>query len=178
MIETYSEHLVWHVETVAGLSGVVLLLPTFVNAFDAKTYPTFKWIVLMAAASTELAERLLENVPRQNGLVFKLVDELSVEAVKRAFPAIKRVTAYVSYTTGRTFDADESVQISKQWDERLLSCYQANGYTEQEMREYFEKGAMTFSLWGEGLLSTCFAFKNHTEIWEIGGVYTTPAYRR
>jgi GNAT superfamily N-acetyltransferase len=178
MIEAYSEHLVWHVETLAGLPGVLLLMPTSVNAFDAKTYPTSEWIVFLAAPSAELAERLLENVPRQKELVFKLVDEQSVMAVKRVFPEIKRVTAFVSYTTDGTFQADPSVQISGQLDDRLLVCYQANGYSEPEMRSYFDKGAMTFSLWGEGPLSTCFIFKNYGEIWEIGGVYTTPASRR
>ena len=178
MIEAYSKHLVWYAETVADLSGVVLLLPTPVNAFDAKTYPSSEWIVFLAAPSVELAERLVENVPTQSGVVFKLVDELSKEAVKRLFPEIKRVTAYVSFTTGGTLDADEFVQISDQLNDRLLPCYQENGHTEQEMRQYFEKGAMTFSLWGKEPLSTCFAFKNYEEIWEIGGVYTTPAYRR
>jgi GNAT superfamily N-acetyltransferase len=178
MIEAYSEHLVWHVETVADLSGVLLLLPTPVNAFDAKTYPTSEWVVFLAAPSAELAERLVENVPTQSRLVFKLVDELSKMAVKRVFPEIERVTSYVSFTTDETFDADEFVQISDQLDDRLLPCYQENGYTAQEMRQYFEKGAMTFSLWGKEPLSTCFAFKNYEEIWEIGGVYTTPAYRQ
>jgi GNAT superfamily N-acetyltransferase len=120
----------------------------------------------------------VENVPTQSGLVFKLVDELSKEAVRRVFPEIKRVTAYVSFTTDGTFDADDFVQISDRLDDRLLPSYQENGHTEQEMRQYFEKGAMTFSLWGKEPLSTCFAFKNYEEIWEIGGVYTTPAYRR
>jgi GNAT superfamily N-acetyltransferase len=178
MIEAHADHMTWHVETVAGQLGVLLLLPTRVNAYDARTYPTSEWIVLMAAASPKLADRLVARVPRGRELVFKLVDELSVEAVQRAFPEMQRTTAFVSYTTDRTFDADGSVRISKRWDERLLACYRQNGYTDREMRATFDQGAMTFTLWGEDPLSTCFTFRNYAEIWEIGGVYTSPAHRR
>lgn len=178
MLAAYPEHIVWHVETVAGVPGVVIRFPTSVSAFDVKTYPASKWIVLIAAPNAQVAERLLKSLPGQETLVFKLVDDLSKAAVRQAFPAVERMTAYVSYTAQGIYSPDEAVLISEQLDDRLVPCYQTNGYTLQELAWFFDNGAITFSLYADEPLSTCFAFKNYGEIWEIGGVFTSPAHRR
>ncbi len=178
MLEAYPEHLVWHAEHIGNHTGVALLLPTSVSSFDAKTYPTSDWIVLLAASVPTVADRLVQRLPRQSTLIFKLVDELSKAAVLQSFPA-RRVTAFVSFTArGGAFSPDAAVVVSKELDERLLPCYQANGYTLPELVHYFRQGALSFSLYAEEPLSTCFVFRNYERIWEIGGVYTAPAHRR
>jgi len=178
MIEAYREHITWHVERVGYQTGVVLLLPTKVSPFDAKTYPTSDWVVLLAASDPAVADRLVQHLPRQSTLVFKLVDDLSKTAVVKVF-SVKRMTAFISYTTHKSkFSPDPEVVVSTELDERLLPCYQANGYTLPELTYFFRQGALSFSLYAGDPLATCLVFKNYGQIWEIGGVYTDPACRR
>jgi GNAT superfamily N-acetyltransferase len=178
MIDAYREHIIWHADQVGDQIGVMLLLPTKVSPFDAKTYPTSDWVVLLAASNPAVADQLVQHLPCQSNLIFKLVDDLSKAAVFRLFPA-KRITAFISYTThGDVFLADPDVVVSTELDERLLPCYQANGYTLPELLHFFRQGALSFSLYAGEPRATCLVFKNYEQIWEIGGVYTAPAYRR
>jgi RimJ/RimL family protein N-acetyltransferase len=178
MIEAYREHIVWHVEQAGDQTGVMLLLPTKVNPFDAKTYPTSDWVVLLAASDPAVVDRLVQHLSHQNTMIFKLVDDLSKAAVFKVFSA-NRMTAFVSYTTrAGVFRPDPDVVVAPELDERLLPCYQANGYTLPELTHFFNQGALSFSLYAQEPLATCLVFKNYERIWEIGGVYTAPAHRR
>jgi RimJ/RimL family protein N-acetyltransferase len=178
MLEAYPNQITWHVEEVGDQAGIVLLLPSSVSPFDAKTYPTSDRVVLLAAADPAVADRLVQHLPRQSTLIFKLVDDLSKAAVFKVFPA-RRMTAFISYTTrAAKFPPDPDVVVSTELDERLIPCYQANGYTLPELTHFFRQGALSFSLYAGDPLATCLVFKNYEQIWEIGGVYTDPAYRR
>lgn len=177
MLDAYAEVMTWFGESV----GTVLLLPTTAHPYDAQTYPDSDWIVFLAASDAGTAGRLARRLPRDKRLVFKLVDELSKQAVLKTFP-VRRVTAFVSYTLREAaFPLDSQVTVSAELDPRLLPCYQSNGYTRPELERSFSQGSLSFSLFSEDTetpLSTCFVFKNYGPIWEIGGVYTDPAYRR
>ena len=178
MLAAYPQQLVWYAEQCGGQSGVALLIPAAIFPYDAKAYPGSDWVVLLAASVPEVAQRLVQRLPRQSKLVFKLVDELSKAAVFEIFPA-RRVTAFVSFTSrGCVFLPDADVVVSRELDPRLLPCYQSNGYSETEMKHYFQQGALSFSLYADEALATCFVFRNYEQIWEIGGVYTAPEQRR
>lgn len=178
MLEAYPRDISWRVETVDNHTGVVLLLPVSTSPYDSRTYPTADWIVLLAAPTAAVAEKLVQGLPRQNNLVFKLVDELSKGVVLDAFPA-QRTRAFVSFTArGKVDAAGPPVEISKVLDQRLIPSFQANGYTLGELNNFFQQGAMSFSIIATEPLSTCFTFGNYGQIWEIGGVYTVPSHRR
>jgi RimJ/RimL family protein N-acetyltransferase len=175
MLAAFAARMRWH----GSREGYALLLPTRVFPYDARTYPDVEWVVLLAADSGEAADQLIGQLPRGERLVFKLVDELTREAVLRALPA-RRVTSFVSFTAqGGDFPLDPAVAVSARLDERLLPCFQSNGYTQPELEQYFSQGSLSFSLFaGDEPLSTCLIFKNYERIWEIGGVYTRPDQRR
>jgi GNAT superfamily N-acetyltransferase len=179
MIGAYAEHMTCRYERRGAQEGALLLIPTRVIPFDAKTYPGSECVVLLAGSDRETVDRLVRHIPRQTSLVFKLVDGMTKDAVLQAFPC-RRMAAFVSYTTGeRRFRPQSSVVTSAALDERLLPCYQANGYTPDEMEGFFKHGALSFTIYdGAQPLSTCFTFRNYDKIWEIGGVYTAPAQRR
>ena len=179
MIEAYAEHITCRYERRGAQEGALLLIPTPVIPFDAKTYPGSEFVVLLAGSDQGTIGRLVRHIPRQTSLVFKLVDDMTKDAVLRAFPC-QRMAAFVSYTAGeRRFRPHPSVVTSAALDERLLPCYQANGYAPGEMEGFFEHGALSFTIYdGAQPLSTCFTFKNYDKIWEIGGVYTAPTQRR
>jgi GNAT superfamily N-acetyltransferase len=180
MIEAYAEHITCHYDRRGAQEGALLLIPTPVIPFDAKTYPDSEFVVLLAGSAPEMVGRLVRHIPRQTSLVFKLVDDMTRDVVLRAFPC-RRTAAFVSYTAGeRRFRPHPSVVMAAVLDERLLACYQANGYTPGELAGFFKHGALSFTIYDDGAqpLSTCFTFKNYDTIWEIGGVYTDPAQRR
>jgi GNAT superfamily N-acetyltransferase len=179
MIEAYAEHMTCRYERRGAQAGALLLIPTLVIPFDAKTYPDSEFVVLLAGSDQEMVGRLVRHIPRQSSLVFKLVDDMTKDAVLRAFPC-QRMAAFVSYTAGEQhFRPHPSVVTSAALDERVLPCYQANGYTPGELEGFFKHGALSFTIYdGAQPLSTCFTFKNYDKVWEIGGVYTDPAQRR
>ncbi|GAK54962.1 GCN5-related N-acetyltransferase [Candidatus Vecturithrix granuli] len=178
MIHAYSEHIVCYYEHHKGQKGVVLLVPTPVVPFDARTYPNSAFIVLLAATDRDVLYQIIRYIPPTENLVFKLVDDTTKEVICQQFPST-RVTAYVSYTAyTQAFHQHAAVVASSMLDVRLLPYYHANGYTPDEMNQYFEQGAMSFTLYDHAHpLSTCFTFQNYERIWEIGGVYTDPAHR-
>ncbi len=177
MLEAYAPVMTW----ISEPAGVALLLPTTAHAYDASTYPDSDWIVFLAVADAGTAGRLAMRLPRDQRLVFKLVDELSKRAVVEAFP-VRRITSFVSYTLREgAFPPDPLVKIAAALDPRLVPCYQSNGYSLTELEHSFSQGSLSFSLFsedGQSPLTTCFIFKNYGPIWEIGGVYTHPAHRR
>lgn len=176
MLDAYAGVMTWLAEP----GGVILLLPAAANPYDAQTYPQADWIVLPAVQDTAAAARLLAQIPRDARLVFKTVDGLSRDALLAAFP-VRRVTGFVSYTCAEgDFPPDPQVALSTQLDPRLLPCYQSNGYTLAELERSFAQGSQSFSLFApDGApLSTCFFFKNYDPVWEVGGVYTAPDFRR
>jgi GNAT superfamily N-acetyltransferase len=179
MMEAYAERITCRYERRGAQVGTLLLIPTPVVPFDAKTYPDSEFVVLLAGSDRETVGRLIRHIPRRKNLVFKLVDDTTKDAVLQAFPS-RRVAAFLSYTTGeQRFRPHPSVVASAALDERVLPCYQANGYTPAELEGFFKQGALSFTICdGVQPLSTCFTFKNYDKIWEIGGVYTAPAQRR
>jgi GNAT superfamily N-acetyltransferase len=179
MLDSYTAQMSWFSVQAGAQRGVGLLLPAEANPFDAQAYPQAKWVALLAADGAEVADLLAARLPRDENLVFKLVDEVTRAAVLKVFPA-RRVTAYISYTLCENdFPADPQVEMACRLDLRLLPLFQENGYTQAELAHEFAQGAMSFSLFdGDEPLATCFVFPNYARIWEIGGVRTNPTHRR
>lgn len=159
--------------------GILMLLETQASPFDARTYPSTRYVVLPTATDAESARALLAHVPADCDLVFKLIDEQTRDVAAERFP-FDRQTAYVSYTSGgRQFSRAPQVQVSDQLDEQCLALYAANGYSREEMEAYLARGAFSLALRVQGQpVSTCFCFPNLQQVWEIGGVHTVEGHRR
>ncbi|WP_310828786.1 GNAT family N-acetyltransferase [Paenibacillus pedocola] len=159
--------------------GILLLLPASCYSFDKKMYPGADSIVLMDYSSPELVPAIVEHIPRDAKLVFKLQQAARI-AIQENFP-LHPVRSFYSYSTepDQSFSPDEAAIVSEQIDERLLPLWYSNGYTLEEIRHYFQDGAFSVALY-DGLtpLSTCIVFRNEEQIWEIGAVHTAEAGRR
>jgi predicted GNAT family acetyltransferase len=160
-------------------AGILMLLETQASPFDARTYPSTRYVALPTATDAESARALLAHVPADCDLVFKLIEEHTRGVVAERFP-LERQTAYVSYTSGgRRFSRAPQVRVSDQLDERCLAMYAANGYSTDEMEANFDRGAFSLALHVRGQpVSTCFCFPNLQQVWEIGGVHTIEGHRR
>jgi RimJ/RimL family protein N-acetyltransferase len=160
--------------------GVLLLMPAGAFAYDQRTYPVADTIVLMEYSSPEVFPALLELLPKDSKLVFKLQDHAYREALSPYF-TMHQVRSFYSYSTqdGQVFSTDEACIVSEALDERLLPLWTANEYSQPELAHYFHEGAFSVS-WFDGdlPLSTCLVFRNEERIWEIGAVHTATAARR
>ncbi|MBN1937809.1 MAG: GNAT family N-acetyltransferase [Anaerolineae bacterium] len=173
----------WHFAD--GLSeGVLLLLETQASPFDAKTYPTTKYVVLPTVTDQRAAKALLEYIPTDCDLVFKLIDS-PAQAVMSSEFALQRKTAYISYTGIRPVEqisnlpSTADVCITDRLDARCLPLYAANGYSGEEVADYFVRGTFAATVYEQGdPVSTCFCFPNYGTVWEIAGVHTITSHRR
>ncbi|CQR56076.1 GNAT family N-acetyltransferase [Paenibacillus riograndensis] len=160
--------------------GILLLLPADAFGYDLRTYPDADTIVLMDYNSLEVLPALIERLPKNTRLVFKLQEEPSILGLSELYP-LHKVRRFYSYSAkpGMIFTSDGDTVLSEQLDERLLPLWAANGYSREEIMHYFEAGAFSVSLFeGNIPLSTCFVFRNEEQIWEIGGVHTAEEGRR
>lgn len=164
--------------------SVLLLLPTPISSFDLKMYPSTRYVVLPVATDETAAKALLEYVPTGCDLVFKLIDAPTQAAISSEFD-LQRKTAYISYTgtclPGRVSNSPSitNVCITDCLDSHCLPLYAANGYSSDEVREYFARGAFAATVYEQGdPLSTCFCFPNYGAVWEIAGVHTVASCRR
>jgi RimJ/RimL family protein N-acetyltransferase len=66
-----------------------------------------------------------------------------------------------------------------EYDKDAWAMFQSNGYEDEELTRYFDNGARWFGIRSSGqLVSVCFVFQNHRNIWEVAGVYTATDHRR
>jgi GNAT superfamily N-acetyltransferase len=167
--------------------GVLLLLETAVSPFDAATYPTSDKIVLLASDSPTVTKALCQHIPTDQNLVFKLCREADKEIIARQMP-VQRKTAYISYTaptsTKSKWGHHDHVDVSRQWDARLMPLYAQNSYTPEEVTGYFASDVIADHAWNFAIFAdnepvcACLAYKNYKNVWEIGALYTLPDYRR
>lgn len=159
--------------------GILLLLPANAFSYDLRAYPHANTIVLLDYSSPDLLPALIDQLPKDARLVFKLQDEYSVLALSEYYP-LNKTRCFYSYSTAaaHSFAEDRDTVLSEQPDERLYPLWAANGYSSDEIGQYFAEGAFSVSLFeGEFPLSTCFVFRNEEQIWEIGGVHTVEQAR-
>jgi RimJ/RimL family protein N-acetyltransferase len=179
MLDAYGGHIRCHYEQDGAQAAILLLLPTGVSAYDARTYPQTDFVVLPVGSDGGTVRRVIRQVPWERSLVFKFADALTRDAVLQDHP-LERTRAFFSYTSHDPFfQPQPSVTLSGELDEKVIPFYRENGYTPDELDGYFRQGALSFTVYEQGEpLSTCMVFRNYGDIWEIGGVYTPPAQRR
>lgn len=160
--------------------GVLLILPVTAYAYDHRVYPQADYIIYMDYSDPQVFPSLIQFLPLQANLVFKLQDAKYKEALSAHF-SIRKVRGFYSYSIaeGLFFAKDEDVVISHTVDERLIPLWAVNHYSKSEIEEYFLSGACSMSIFqGNNPVSTCLAFRNEETIWEIGAVYTLDAFQR
>ena len=167
--------------TSGSAAGVLLLLPTRVSAFDAATYPSTEYVVMIAADTPEVTGRALTQIPGNCGLIFKLINPRDRAVIERDY-SLDHVASYFSYTCSDDlqFIHSSDIVVSDTLAMSLLPMFAENGYLRDELEYYFNSGsALTFSIAeSDGPVSACFTYQNHADIWEIAGLYTRENARR
>jgi len=183
MLAAYSHGIKAFHAQVGEDEGVLLLLETAVFPFDAATYPAYDKIVLIASDSPTITDLLSQHIPAHKNLVFKLCREADKEVIAQHVP-VQRKTAYLSFTptqkSSQSWPIHENVIISEEWEAQFMPLYAQIDYTQEEVQGFFATDqTWNFAIFDEGEpICACLAYKNYQSIWEIGALYTLPAYRQ
>lgn len=180
MLNSHGKSMSFQLDEGADGWALLSLLPVSDSAWDRTTYPMCKYVAFINGTSASRKVQLLSRLPREN-VVLKTAEEAVQNAIAKN-AAARKAMVFHSFTTGKQFgtvEADPRVRQSGRYNENAWRMFRANGYEDEELERYFEKGAQWFGLESGGqLASACFVFQNYGRIWEIGGVYTQPELRR
>ncbi|TYP69723.1 GNAT family N-acetyltransferase [Paenibacillus methanolicus] len=180
MLEAYGACMSCRLLEQEGRWGVLLLLPTSVFPYDAKTYPDATHSVFLAGTDEELLGQLVDELPFERPLVFK-VQRPEYETLLRERLPLERKRAFHTYSIRierLIVSPNGNVPEERQLNESLLPLWMANGYTREELLAMFAGGARSYTLYEWGMpASTCLTFPNYGDVWEIGAVHTTEAHR-
>lgn len=148
--------------------------------YDRQTYPNRDLVVLMDGSSATAKCELLDDLPEAR-LVVKTSDN-AVAARLKASRSARAVRSFLSFT--RAQDAPpapsaEGIAVGTDLKPELERMFGQNGYTPGELARHFADGSRWFALQRAGrTCSAGFVFRNFENVWEIGGIYTEPEYRR
>jgi GNAT superfamily N-acetyltransferase len=179
MINLYGNHMIMNLVQNEQSWGILSQLPTNISEYDRKTYPDTDFIILIDSTSDVDKIRLLDDIPNGN-FVVKTYDNQIKLHLESHFNA-KKTTSFISFTTNTCpaipmkFDVEESFDLN----ENVISFFHNNGYETTELNRFFDNNAKWFGIRsGNELVSGCFVFCNFENVWELGGVFTLPEYRR
>ncbi len=153
--------------------GVLILLEPNTMPYDRETYPDAAQIVLLYADSNQTAQALLEFVPDKHPTIWKIVSGSVTQEIKQRF-ALTRERAFISFTDSQLYAADSAALISISPSQTALTAYAELGHKQAWLGDLLDKG-LAFCC--EMPSSVCFAFANHQNVWEVGGVFTQPKSR-
>lgn len=160
--------------------ALLSLLPVRVSDFDRQAYAAEEFVVLVDGTSAGAKEALLEALPRAR-LVIKTYDEAVGRFASRRLRAT-RARSFVSFTVPPSTPPrahTDGVAESGILVPGIARMLCANGYLEAELAGYFAAGARWFAVQEAGRnVSAGFVFRNYGEVWEVGGLFTEPGWRR
>jgi ribosomal protein S18 acetylase RimI-like enzyme len=175
----YPEHV--RIHRVSDATGVatLIMLEASVSPYDRQTYPRATLAAFISSDHPELAAALMLHVPRGVGIVFKLSREDDLAPVRSHF-AVKRRTAFVSFTSSAAVERDADVRIRADPDDATLQLFAAQGHDRSWLEPLLQNGRAIACVLARGgeTLSACIAFENYGPVWEVGGVVTAPSHRR
>ncbi len=151
----------------------LVLLDIAASAYDRQTYPVAACTAVISSDHPSLTARLLDLVPRDVGVVFKLATDADRDAVVARF-TVEPAACFLSYTSRLRFGRDACVRLTREVDEAVLRMFEDQGHCRTWLGPLLASGcafACVTDVNGQAG-SVCFAFENYRRVWEVGGVFT------
>lgn len=174
----FPDHVRVHRVSGAAGSAMLVALDVSASAYDRQAYPGAAIAAVISSDAAELTAALLQHLPRDVGIVFKLSRDADLAAVAAHFPVIRR-TAFVSFTSTAGYAADPGVLVTSQPGDAAFELFEDQGHERSWLEPMLRSGsAFACVLGGRETASACIAFENHGSVWEVGGVVTALSQRR
>lgn len=169
------------VHRVSGAAGMAMLvtLDVAASAYDRQAYPGAAVAAFIESDHPDLTAALLQYLPRDVGIVFKLSREADLAPVAARFAIVRR-TAFVSFTSNGAYATDAGVRVTSQPGDAAYEMFEEQGHARAWLEPMLHAGNAFACVLGDGgeTPSACIAFENYGPVWEVGGVVTAPAQRR
>jgi ribosomal protein S18 acetylase RimI-like enzyme len=159
-------------------TATLVLLDTAASGYDRKTYPKAAHAALIRSDDAALTEALLDELPADGGIVFKLTSAAEHDVVQRRYPLMRK-TSFLSFTSPeRVADHDGSLVASSATD-AIYALYRTQDHERDWLSPLLAGGRAFTCVIGSSdqPLSVCLAFESYASVWEIGGVVTRPDQR-
>lgn len=170
----------WYAE-LEGQAGALAMVPTRYVSFDYHSYPDTDYVVLPVFRDAAIAEALLEHVPFERKLLYKMPSLYEYELISK-HTHLQRIQAYRSFSNlaGHQFEAIDGIVVSDQLEDSCLALYEQQGHDREEVCELFEQGlAFSCSKYQAGqAVCSSYIFQNFGPVWEVAGLFTLPSARR
>jgi RimJ/RimL family protein N-acetyltransferase len=180
MLNSYSQYMKLQLNQNGKDWALLSILPVAASDWDKHTYPNATNVVLLNGNCDNLMAGLLHLVP-EGPLVVKTCDKKVIDYFISEMNATK-LTSFHSFTRNpaqSTFSQSDEVQKKDFINEEAWELFGKNGYSPNELERSLKNGAQWFCICMEKkIASICLVYQNYKDIWEIGGVYTQPDYRK
>ncbi len=150
--------------------------------WDREAYPEADLIVMLDGNSSHLLRLVADAVPTSR-TVLKVHDKWSRRHFQRS-SQFRLVQSFISYTATTDSLVDSlpgavPVERHRHYSSDAASLFAQNGYSPDELHGHLSRDARWFGIRESGrLVSVSIVFPNYHDIWELGGVYTLPMFRR
>jgi len=178
-LTAYPDHTTAHHVTGAAGAASLVALETAASGYDLKTYPETKIVAFIESDHPDLTAALLDHLPRDAGIVFKLSRPEDVAVVAARF-AVARRRGFVSFTAADSSAPEPGIRVTTAPGDAAYRLFAMQDHARDWLEPLLAAGtAFACVLERDGRpFSACFAFRNYGPVWEIGGVVTDPDHRR
>ncbi|WP_336809764.1 GNAT family N-acetyltransferase [Bosea sp. MMO-172] len=159
-------------------TATLVLLDTAASDYDRKTYPTAAHAALLRSDDTALTEALLDELPIDGGVVFKLGSTAEHDAVHPRYPLVRK-TSFLSFTSPERVGDHDGVLVASSATNAMYALYRTQDHERDWLSPLLADGRAFTCVVGsrDEPLSVCLAFESYGNVWEIGGVVTRPDQR-
>jgi RimJ/RimL family protein N-acetyltransferase len=177
-LEAFPDHASVHHLANGSSAATLVLLDTAASAYDRATYPAARYAALISSDHPTLTLRLLDAVPGNTGVVFKVAGEADGAAIADRFP-VDRTAEFWSFTSAAPFAHDAHARLTQTPPDAAFDLFAAQGHARSWLEPLLRTDRAFACLIGpeQRPYAVCFAFGNFREIWEVGGVVAPSEYR-
>lgn len=162
----------------AGVAAHLVVVDARTSSYDRETYPTAARVALISSNDAAMTARVIDVLPRDRGIVFKLASAVDRKVVASRFP-IERKAAFHSFTAGSKFERDADVHTGNDPSDMAIGLLEAQGHFRDWLLPLLRSDrafVCNINAGGE-LASICMAFESYGRVWEVGGVVTPEPFR-
>ena len=162
--------------------ATLVLLETRASPWDHAVYGDCAWTAFLASDAAALSAALLDRVPLQGGVVYKLQSEAD-RAVLAGRSVSEQTARFFSYTADRLFRRDGAVRVTVEPRAGDYALIAEQGHDRAGLAAQLASGDAFFCVLDDREApdlpaALCCVFRNHGSVFEIGGVVTRRDRRR